>query len=104
MHNWKQLTSDEEILQTVLGYTIEFETIANPCQDTNVRKFVFNEAETQIIANEIANLEQKEVIEKAEHEPREFISNSFLRKKKEWQIQGDFEPRRIQPACRVPPF
>ncbi len=79
---WKKITSDCEILQTVAGCTIEFEGNRVPMQETEPRLYMRNQQENEIISNEIKNLSEKLVIEEVQHEPNEFISNIFLRKKK----------------------
>ena len=79
---WSEITSDTEILQTISGCRIEFEEEVPPIQTNMKRNFQFNMQESKIIDNEIEELLAKKVIEETSHEEGEFISNIFLRKKK----------------------
>ena len=79
--NWQNITSDHEILQTVSGATIEFanrttesETVVQFTQPISK----FNAMQTEIVQNEIMDLQSKQVIEEVEHEEGEFISSIFL--------------------------
>ena len=42
LSQWKKFLSDNEILQTVSGHTIEFEFSTCPCQEVPDREFHFN--------------------------------------------------------------
>lgn len=77
---WKEITSDARILDMVQHCHIEF--VENPQQNYPVNPIRFNSQEIEIIDNEIQKLLQKGVLEKAEPSEHQFISNIFLRKKR----------------------
>ena len=77
---WKQITSDTNIISDVTGVKIEFDT---PPVQHNFKQTKFAPEEEAIIRSEISSLLAKQVIEPAEHEPGEIISNIFLRPKKD---------------------
>ena len=72
---WKRLTSDQEILSTVFGTTIEFDS--PPCQQY-LPQFVRSDFDTQVIDLEITKLLSKRVIEPTGHSHGEIISDIFL--------------------------
>ena len=81
VNEWRTLTSDTEILETVTGQHIEFnETLVQinppfqPC---------WGEKEACIIDTEISDLLSKGVITESVHECDEFISTIFLRPKED---------------------
>ena len=76
----EKLTSDDMILQYVKGVRVHFNI--KPKQYFKPKPINFNSEEHSIIANEIRNLLDKKVIEKCTHEPGEYISTIFIRKKK----------------------
>ena len=80
MPEWRALTSDPTILESVTGVKIEFTQGLRPEQD-NVRSSVFNRIQHAIVANEIETLISKGVVKHSSHEPGEFISPIFLRHK-----------------------
>ena len=75
-HKWKELTSDKEILQTVLGLKLEF--LDNP-QFLNIPEF--SKEDESVIDSEIQKLLAKSVITKCKHETGEYISPIFIRHK-----------------------
>ena len=76
-HEWLKITSDEEIIQTISGCTIEFEDDLIPIQHNPRKSIQFNREEKRIIDNEIQELLKKRVIKETCHEQGEFISNIF---------------------------
>lgn len=78
---WENLTSDQEILQTVSGQMIEF--VEYPRQTQAPREISFSKAEAIIIDKEISVLLSKGVVEHSIHEKGEYISQIFLRPKKD---------------------
>lgn len=64
----------------VSGYSIEFDS--NPFQTFIPVPIKFNESETETIDNEISDLFKKGIIEHATSDNDEYISNIFLRPKK----------------------
>lgn len=79
--NWENITSDPEILQMVYGSVIGFTEFA-------VQGFVrpplrFNREETEQMDLLVGKLAQKSVVKPVKHCRGEFISNVFLRPKKD---------------------
>ena len=77
---WSRLTSDKEILSTVSGMAIEFDS--PPCQHY-LPHSVRSDFDAQVIDLEIAKLLSKRVIEPTGHSHGEIISDIFLRNKKD---------------------
>ena len=82
---WRRLTSDYRILQDIKGYKIEFQDW--PTQSRPEREIRFSQTEREFVRQEIEKLLEKGVLVEVEHEENEYISNIFLREKKE---QGKF--------------
>ena len=78
--NWQMITSDKEILTSIRGATIEFDT-----QPYNTKRpqSTFSAEESAIIDSEVAKLLSKNIIETTDHTPYEVISNIFIRPKKD---------------------
>ena len=74
---WRQITSDREILQTISGSTIEFDSEI-PVQTKTVRKSIFNAAQNHVGGEEMQKLLEKKVIEQTHHESDEFIYQIFF--------------------------
>ena len=82
LSHWKLITQDPFILSAIQHYNIEFaETplvqISPPAIKT------FSPAEKEIIQNEITKLSHKGVIEEAMHTNDSYLSNVFVRPKKD---------------------
>ena len=82
INEWRNITSDVNILSYVKGYKIEFED--QPHQINIPKQLNFNDEERHIIENEIQKLLSVNVIEKVLDSGTrdEFISNIFIRPKK----------------------
>ena len=78
---WKQLTHDPSILSAVKGYKIEF--YLSPVQFTPPRAINFSAQEAANVNAQISKFLEKGIIIKSSHEEGEFISNIFLRPKKD---------------------
>ena len=78
---WRRLTSDHKLLSAIRGYRIEF--LEMPEQVRPEKEIRFTEVEREFVRTEIGKLLEKEVLEVVEHEEGEYISNVFLREKKE---------------------
>ena len=80
--NWQMITSDKEILTSVRGATIEFDT--RP-YNTKRPQSAFSVDESAIIDSEVAKLlsKKKNIIETTNHDSYELISNIFIRPKKD---------------------
>lgn len=78
---WTKLTSDQEILDMVKGYTIELHE--EPPLSGTRSNYQFSTTEEQVIELEISKLITKKVIIPSYHEVGEFISPIFLCPKKD---------------------
>lgn len=78
---WKELTCDPAILSAVTGYRIEI--VLTPLQVTRPGPISFCHKTLLILTDKIANFLAKGVITESSHEEGEFISNIFLRPKKD---------------------
>ena len=77
---WRKITSDKEILSTVVGMKIDFDTKPRQQFLPNCRR---SPTETTIIDAEIKKLSSKHVIEPTGHCRNEIISDVFVRAKKD---------------------
>jgi len=84
--NWRQLTSDPWVLETIGGYHLEFESV--PIQFSLPKTPPFSKTEVDLIDSEIDKLLQKGAITQVARKNEEFISNIFLVPKK----TGDMRP------------
>lgn len=84
--NWRQITSDPWILETVAGYHLELENV--PIQPSIPKAPPFNQTEIDLIDNEVSKLLEKGAITQVAPKDEEFISNIFLVPKK----TGDMRP------------
>ena len=77
---WQSLTSDPEILETVWGCKIEFDTI--PSLNKATVHAVLSETQTESVDTEVSNLLCKQAIEACDLEAGEYIppSSPGLRK------------------------
>ncbi|KAM4749018.1 stereocilin [Rhinophrynus dorsalis] len=73
--------ADQWVLQTVLGYQIEFYT--PPVQKVVPDPFVFSRADAKLVDAEVGDLLQKDAIRFVSDDNDGFISNIFLVKKKD---------------------
>jgi hypothetical protein len=78
---WNKYTSDRIMLHELRGFGIEFDQ--SPHQNQPCRELSLNQKEMIALREEIQTLLEKEVITKVTHTPGEFISNVFLREKKD---------------------
>ena len=79
--NWKHLTSDIEILQTVLGLPIE---LTDDLVQTHLHHC--SQKHQLVIDDEIEKLLQKNMITRCDHEKEEIISPVFFKKENRWFI------------------
>lgn len=78
---WQSLTSDPEILETVSGCKIEFDTIKR-LNKVMVHAVLF-ETQTESVDTEVSNLLHKQAIEACDHEAGKYIYPIFTRPKKD---------------------
>ena len=79
LQNWKELTSNKEILQTVLGLKLEFS--GDPPVKHNSYIPQFSKEDESAIDLEIQKILVKGVITNCEHETGEYISPIFIRQR-----------------------
>ena len=102
LHEWKSLTSDPEILETVSGQLIEFEQC--PAQLTKPLQLQWSNTESQFIDSEIEILLQKGVIRPSTNEPGQFISPIFLRPKKDGHFRMILNLKRLNQSVKYHHF
>ena len=85
LDEWKKITNDKHVLETVSGCNIDL--IATPYQPIPSKQINFSEDESKIIEDELLVMLEKGVIEKTLHEEGEFVSNIFLRPKKDGKFR-----------------
>ena len=83
---WREITTDNWVLNTVQHYFIEF--VKCPSQHTIPREISFSQNETKIILEEINKMLLKKAIVETPHKDGEFLSNLFIRPKKD----GTYRP------------
>jgi hypothetical protein len=81
LNNWKIITKDKTLLNMICGYRIEFSS--KPVQTLEPREIKFSAKETEVVKAEVEKLLDKGVIVPSRDEPEQFISNIFVRPKKE---------------------
>ena len=84
---WAEITSDIHILKAVRGFHIDFMSeegeYIEPSQNTPQQQLRYSREEKQFLRVELQELLQKEVISEVDHIAGEYISNVFLREKKD---------------------
>ena len=83
---WREMTSDKWVLDTVQHYHIEFAEW--PVQTRIPQEICFSDHESSMITDEVAKMLQKGAIVQKTHSDGEYLSNIFLRPKKD----GSFRP------------
>ena len=81
LEQWKELTSDSTILSAVTGYKIEF--FVTPVQLRQPHPITMAPSESQNVDIQIEKFLNKGIIVVSCHEEGEFISNVFLRSKRD---------------------
>ena len=79
---WETITQDPVILNAIQRYNIEFEETPH-LQIVISKNIIFSASEREIFNNEIAKLLSKGVIQGAHYTPDSYISNVFVRSKKD---------------------
>ena len=78
---WKKLTHDKHVIETVKGLQIEFDN--RPFQSFIPNEYKYTEDEITFLESEIVKLQNKKVIEQVEPIEGQYVSNIFLRDKKD---------------------
>ena len=81
LSQWAKLTSDKFILSAVAGSTIEFDHLPTQCRLP--LPLTFSGAEAGIVDEQIRNFLDLGIVEKTVHSCPEFVSNVFIRAKKD---------------------
>ena len=81
LSKWKTITSDQRILNAIRGVTIDFSD--QPTQFFIPSQYNFNPSEAEIIDQQIECFLERGIIEKTTHSTGEYISNVFIRPKKD---------------------
>ena len=81
LNNWKRMTSDPEVLETVKGLKIKFD--GNPMMRSQKEQRYFSENENRAVDEEIEKLLKKKVIQKSCPETGQVVSPIFVREKKD---------------------
>jgi len=90
---WKEITTDPEVLESVTGLKLEFET-EPPQQSFLPMTIKFSDQEREFVDKQIDLLLGKGAIEQSTHEVGEFVNNIFLRPKKDgsWRMILNLKP------------
>ena len=81
LNNWKRMTSDPEVLETVKGLKIKSD--GNPMTCSQKEQRYFSENENCAVDEEIEKLLKKKVIQKSFPEAGQVVSPIFMREKKD---------------------
>ncbi len=81
VNRWANITTDKYILSDVRNYKLKFRE--PPHQNFPMPELKFSKEEMEFLILEIDSLNQKRVVVESEHQEGEFVSNIFLREKKE---------------------
>lgn len=81
LNSWRQLTSDRWILQQVAGIEIEFMITGEHIPDR--KEIRFSSSEDELVANEVAKLVEKQIVQEVDQRPDQLLSSIFLRQKKD---------------------
>lgn len=81
LSKWQTITSDQRILNAIRGVTIDF--YEQPTQVFIPSQYKFSPSEVKIIDQQIECFLQRGIIEKTTHTTGEYISNIFIRPKKD---------------------
>ena len=81
LENWKKLTSDPIILDLVQGIKLDFKE--PPVQNKIPHEIKFSQEETELVKQELDRFMNLGIIEESEILPGDFVSNLFIRRKKD---------------------
>ena len=81
LNRWKEITDNETVLDWVRGYKIEFSD--NPVQIKAPRVIKFSDIESKFVEEKVAEFIDKGIVEQSSHCFGEYISNIFLRPKRD---------------------
>ena len=98
MAEWRKLTSDPEILQTVQGYQIDF--LWPPVQRTVPRQVSMSKVKHKACTKEVEMMERKGAITQVDHCPGEYISTIFVVPKGSGGFRPVFNMKKLNHAIR----
>ena len=102
LEQWKLITSDPCLLNWISGISIDLDSTV--VQHSVPSPILFSKTETQFIRQEIQTLLAENVIERAVHCQGEFISNIFLRPKKDGSFRMILNLRQLNKAVEYHHF
>jgi hypothetical protein len=82
LSHWESITQDPVILSAIQHYNIEFEE-KPPLQTLLPKNNFFSLSDREVVNNEIVKLLHKGVIEEADYTQDSYLSNVFVRPKKD---------------------
>ncbi len=82
LSHWESITQDPIILNAIQHYHVEFNE-KPPLQIQPPKNTIFSPKEKEIIDHEISKLMQKQIIEKTAYTRDAYLSNVFVRPKKD---------------------
>jgi hypothetical protein len=86
LEDWKEITSDSWILNTIQGYTIDIDS--SPCQYFVPKPILFNKAEKELVSLEVHQFLDKGIIEEIHTiDYGQYYSNIFIRPKKDGTVR-----------------
>ncbi len=103
LDQWKNITGDKWILQTVCGYRMQLPSC--PSQVHVPKPIQFDSSEQYLIDQEISRFLKCKIIEPVNgRDPDEFISNIFIRPKKDGRIRIILNLKQFNMLCRTCAF
>ena len=99
---WESLTSDREVLNTVSGLSFDF--INEPEQRNPPGELKFSAEEERAIDLEIEKFLSRGIISLSSHDPYEFISNIFVRRKRDGSYRMILNLSRLNEHIRAHHF
>ena len=99
---WKKLTDDQDVLQIVLGYCLEFDQ--EPMQTAPPTPFKLSRPEERLVDQEIKKVLKKGAIEVVEHTENQFLSNIFTVPKKDGTRRPVIDLRQLNQFVKKVPF
>ena len=102
--NWRKLTSDPFILDCIEHAHIDFVDNVPPVQPYMVRPYKMNNVEMRIVDEEIVKLLATGVIVECQQTPDQFVSNVFIRGKKDGSFRVILNLKELNEAVSYAKF
>ena len=100
--NWEAITQDKWMLDSVLGYRIEF--LRKPNQNHRPPLIAFTEKEEECMQEEIQNMLDKQAISETGDSPQGFYSQMFLVPKKDGRQRPVINLKRLNQSVKTEHF